>query len=457
MADRAASQMEQDFLTVHEPEQASFDSLNAGRISSAAPWSLGAVIALFVFGYFWIGLEPFATPGAERAATAGGDFLNQTVVILMFTVAVATVARDENRSALFLPHGLLLLILCWFSLVSMFAVDPATAFRRIAYAVLVCGCASAAILLPRSREEFDKLLATAVILVLGLCYFAVFIVPSIGIHQSSEVEAALAGDWRGIFGHKNMTAAAMALAVMFGLYLRKTSYSKVGTVAAVLAMVFLLLTRGKTATAMLPLVLSMVWIFERSKLSGMVILLGSIIVLNVVLIGLPRFEGVRQLLDNAGIDITFTGRDAIWAYALDRIGDRPWTGYGFQSFWGSKIVSKTSTESWAYLAAHSHNSFLELLLGGGLLGCLLVVVWLILLPIRDAGTAFESNNDMALTRLFLRIWIFCVLLGSLESVFFINSGPTWFSMLVAVFGLRLQASATLRSADEADRNRTLTH
>jgi O-antigen ligase len=448
--------MERDLRTLRESGRIFQHGSGTASEQDHAGWSAGSIILFLIFGYFWISLIPFATPGgAEQEAPASGSLLNQIVVVLLFAAAVTKIWQAQNRSAFLIPHPLLVLILCWFSFVSIFTPDPATAFRRIVYAVLVVGCGSAALLLPRNSEDFARVFATGVSAVLLLCYFAVVAMPNVGIHGSGEVEAALAGDWRGIFGHKNAAAAAMAYLVMFGLYLRHASYPKLGTCLALLAVIFLVFTRGKTATAMLPVVLVLAWLFEHCRPLRILITLGGIAALNVVLIGLSSSEATANFLESLGIDATFTGRSSIWAFTLQRISEQPLTGYGFQSFWGSDFLRKMTTESWAYLAAHSHNSFLEALLNGGVPGLLLVVPWLLILPLRDTGRAFAGENDVALTRLFLRIWIFSIYLACLENLFFVNSGPLWFTMLVAVFGMRLQARASLRHEEPQTASREL--
>lgn len=406
-----------------------------------ATWGIGSLIVLAVFMYFWIGLSPLAGHGADDAGTPTTNLLNQVVVVLLSLVVLVAMWGNPARGALLRPHGLLFLLLCWFSCVSLFASSPETAFRRIIFAVLVCLCANAALLLPRSGREFDRILAIAMTATLALSYFAIVLHPSVGIHQSNEVEAALAGDWRGHFGHKNAAAAAMAYAVLIGLYLRKTSYPKLGTIIVVFSAVFLYFAGGKTSTAMLPAVLLVAWMFEHWKALRYPMVLGSLLVLNYILIGSSIYPSISNWLADVGVEATFTGRSTIWAFVLDKISERPWLGYGFQSFWESDALKKT--ESLTFLAAHSHNAFLETLVNAGILGLVLVVVWLLLLPIRDAGRAFESRNNRVLTRLFLRIWLFSIFLACLEAMFFENTGPVWFTMLISVFGLRLQARAVL--------------
>ncbi|WP_245480417.1 O-antigen ligase [Neorhizobium sp. NCHU2750] len=431
-----------------EAAQISGTGSPAGAGTARATWNAGSFILLLIFGYFWIGIAPFAHYDGKEGLPTTGNLLNQVVVILLFTFSIANVWRSDSREALFAPRSLLLAIICWFCFVSLISFDPATALRRIVYTLLVCACANAALLLPRDTRDFARVIATGTMAVLFLSYFAVVAMPVVGMHQASEVEGALAGDWRGIFGHKNAAAAGMVYLIILGLYIRKAYYPKIGTLIILLAAIFLFFARGKTSTGMLPVVLVIAWLFERFRPLRVPLTIGLVFVINVVLIGLSSSPAASSLLTSVGIDATFTGRSSIWAFALQRVAEHPFFGYGFQLLWGSQYLRNITTESWAYLAAHSHNSFLETLLNGGIPALLLILVWLFVLPLRDAGRAFASENDVVLTRLFLRLWIFSILLACLENLFFANSGPLWFTMLIAVFGLRLQARASLRRTDE---------
>src|SRR6478609_5791632 len=102
-------------------------AMNAGR----ATWSAGSVILLLLLCYFWIGLTPFAHSDGKGGLPSTGNLLNQMVIIVLFTMAIANLWRNPGRSALFSPHALLVLILLWFCFVSLLSFDPATAFRRI--------------------------------------------------------------------------------------------------------------------------------------------------------------------------------------------------------------------------------------------------------------------------------------------------------------------------------------
>ena len=96
--------------------------------------------------------------------------------------------------------------------------------------------------------------------------------------------------------------------------------------------------------------------------------------------------------------------------------------------------------NWAVDATSAHNGYLELLLHGGWPLLALMVFWMVILPCHHASIAIKRKTEPALTRLFIRCWLFSAFLGCLESAF-LSGEQMWFMMLIALFGLRLQAYA----------------
>ncbi len=82
-------------------------------------------------------------------------------------------------------------------------------------------------------------------------------------------------------------------------------------------------------------------------------------------------------------------------------------------------------------------------MAAGVPGLILVVLWLIITPVRDLAKAEIAGNDPALTRLFTRIWLYGLFSSCLESFFFANSGPVWFTILIGMFGLHYQRKSQL--------------
>jgi O-antigen ligase len=421
----------------------------AGARGGALSRLLTAALFLGVFFYFWIGLDPFPNPNSSDLTTPYGgssNRLNQIVVVLMSGLLLFTVLGRQNRRYLLCPRIFLAVLLAWYCFTSLFAGDPGTAFRRIVFAILVVSCSSAILLLPKSREQFTNLVCIGLLAVIATAYYGIFALPHLAIHQLTDaLEQNLAGDWRGHMGHKNAAAAAMVFAVFFGLYLTRSKSFLLGTVLVLLATLFLWKSGSKTSFAMMPMVLVLAWMFEKVALLRPLIVIGGIGLINALLISAAASDNVQQLLASAGVDPTFTDRTSIWGIALSVIGQSPITGFGFQSFWQTEALFRSgfSLYSWAVTAANAHNGYLEQFINAGIPGFLLTITLLVFLPLGYANRALAGGNDILLTRLFLRIWIFALFFACLESPFYSNVGPIWFTTLIGVFGLRLQAHAHL--------------
>lgn len=408
-----------------------------------------AALFVVVFCYFWIGLSPLPDPRAGSALVAYGESsnaLNQLVVLAMSVMVMAMLALHPARELVLRAYGPLVVVFAWVALTILFSDTPDSALRRTIYSVLVCLCASAVLILPRDNVQFAKLVGFCLLLAVGLSYFGVIFMPERAIHQATDaLEQALAGDWRGHFGHKNTTAAAMAFAVFFGLYLLRMRLFWTGLVLTVLAGFFLLNSGGKTSAAMLPAVLVAVWLFERIGIFRLLLVVGGLALVNLVILSVAVSPPLQDLLTGLGIDATFTDRTSIWQLALSAIASRPFTGYGFQSFWQTDALfyGSQSASTWAVTAANAHNAYVDQLINGGWPLLILVLVWVVILPSIHASVALARGGDPHLTRLYVRIWMFGLFTSCFESPFFENSGPLWFTMLIAIFGLRLQAHANL--------------
>jgi hypothetical protein len=64
-------------------------------------------------------------------------------------------------------------------------------------------------------------------------------------------------------------------------------------------------------------------------------------------------------------------------------------------------------------------------------------------PLADHNRTAADRSDPALSALFLQIWLFGLCLCGFESVLFSGGDCVWFMMLLAIIGLRYQATAWL--------------
>lgn len=408
-----------------------------------------SLLLVVVFCFFWIGPAPFPDPNASGLLTAYGtssNVMNQIVVIALAGFVFAALVNHPARGLILRSYGLLAVIFCWLLFTAAFSDAPETALRRIVFAMLVCLCGSSALVLPRDSDQFGKLIGICVLTAVLLSFLGVFAMPQRAIHQGSDaLEQQLAGAWRGHFGHKNVAAAAMVFAVFFGMFFMKTRSFWWGALIVACSTVFLLNSGGKTSAAMLPAILVASWFFERIGPFRVVFLVCCLALMNYVLMSAATSRETQDLLISFGIDPTFTDRASVWRLALDAIAERPLFGHGFQTFWqmDALVYGEDADTSWAVTAANAHNGYLDQAINGGFPLLLLMVVWLVLLPCRHAGLAFRRAQNPDLTRLFVRCWLFMLFLSCLESPFFDNRGPVWFTMLIAVFGLRMLAYGNL--------------
>jgi O-antigen ligase len=302
------------------------------------------------------------------------------------------------------------------------------------------GLAAMVLLLPKNIRHFSDVIAAVVLIVLAACYLGVLFVPEVAIHQAIDyIEPELAGDWRGVFSHKNEASAAMVLFIFIGLFVARVRSVGLGGLIVALALVFLLFTKSKTSIAMLPmtLIVSVLLTRIRTPAVGIAVAFSVVVVFNVLSIGSIYFEPVRDLLDMVLTDTSFTGRTDIWQFALDRVAERPITGYGFSAFFGTKqvVYGMSGTSIWANTAAHAHNAYLNLALTVGIPGAVLVTVWLVLLPLVDFYRSAPEPSAAPLKMLFLRVCLFAAFGSCFESML-IEASTLGLFLYMSAFGLR---------------------
>jgi O-antigen ligase len=407
--------------------------------------SIGLAI-LFVASllYLWISVTPFedlASAPVPRAA------VNQLIGAAVAALLLLTAIKLQILPLILRPRAIIFLTFGWLAFCSVMAISPVTALQRLLFTFLIVVMVSVLLMLPRDKQQFSRYLAYFSIVVLALCYLGVILLQARAVHQSFDLaEPQLAGDWRGIFNHKNAAAPAMIMIALFGLFLRKT-WSKLGGAAiALLAVFFLYKTNGKTAALLLPATLVLMWLIERAPRLTPMIALSVLAALGVIVVGSSFSPEIRSFVDGLGIDSTFTGRTDIWQLSMETVPLSPIFGQGFQSFWNSDALLSLEgfSDTWAIAASHAHNGYIEALLNGGIPALVLIMVWLVILPARDYASAERNGADQDLNRLFGRIWVYAILAACLESSFFTGNGAAWSCMLLAVFGLHLQARAVLR-------------
>jgi O-antigen ligase len=412
---------------------------DTAQVQSRFPAMLFVGIFLFAF----ISFAPFADLGREEGRSLA---LDQLAILFFATSAMICVAKAGLSPLVLQSRTFVFLVFGWLAFVSFGAPEASTLLRRLLVTFLVCLNTSLLLLLPKSRQQFTSLLALCVIIVLSMCYLGVLLIPSRAVHQATDlVEPALAGDWRGVFEHKNTAAPAMIIMFFFSLYLGSSFSRRLGWLLALLSFIFLWQANGKTALGLLPLSLLITWLLSRRPKLGVALMVTFILGFNTLTVGSAFVPAIHDFVDSLGIDATFTSRADIWNLAVTAIIERPLTGYGFHAFWQSEwlLHSEYAKQTWAVTAGHAHNAYIDAMIDGGIPALVLTVIWLVLLPLRDVSAAWQRGADRPLTLLYTRIWVFSLVIACMESSFFTSNSVLWFSLLIAVFGLHLQVHANL--------------
>jgi len=401
-----------------------------------------SVLFLSVFLAAWISFHPFPDLSAPPdAVVEGGDLVNQLGFSTMFLAFAAWTYCHDPRRLTLLVRPVLVLTVLWCVLSVAASWEPSLAARRLAFALIVMSISAMVLLLPKNLRHFSDLMAAAALIVLVACYLGVLLIPQYALHHATDfLEPEHAGDWRGVFPHKNDAGATMVLFIFIGFYVARVRSFALGGVIVVLSAVFLAFTESKTAMGVLPLVLILSAIIGHSRKPGLgiALVIGILLIFNLCSIGTVMFEPVRKLMEAIMPDATFTGRTEIWQLGIQAVAQRPITGYGYSTFWGTQEVVYGFGEAvtWANAASDAHNAYLNLALTIGIPGMLLVVIWVIVLPIMDYCRASSDPQTRALQTLFLRVCLYGVYASCFESSIFQQVGEVWFFYMTSTFGLR---------------------
>jgi exopolysaccharide production protein ExoQ len=143
---------------------------------------------------------------------------------------------------------------------------------------------------------------------------------------------------------------------------------------ALAAVTLLLLTKSRSATAALVITGCAVLLLQTTLrfklfagLSG-----GWLLAVVVLAVWLLQIDALRQLGEAALMgrkeaSDTLSGRNFIWPLSQHFINQKPWFGYGFESFWTADHVQFVADEL-QFPVMEAHNGYLELQLSTGRIG-----------------------------------------------------------------------------------------
>jgi O-antigen ligase len=413
--------------------------------------TIGFAVAIITLLAIWLTTRPFIQFDTSTGAPPANNLINQITFAGLGVLGAVTIATLKRYALAPLLRPSYVLLLLWLMISVLDSTNPGISLRAFQFTAIVIFLAAATLVLVPNERQFANLLAIGAGLSLALAYFGVFFIPEIAIHSTADLfESENIGSWRGHLDHKNIAGALMGIFLFVGIYLMRRNRQLTGLAIVLASFVFLYFTKSKTSLAFAPLVVGLAFLIEavRPLIFRLILALVPIIIAILGTFGSVVFEFVNNVLQTVSPGNTFTGRIDIWRYGIEQLAERPWTGYGFESFWQTSTTLYGETKlalTWdASKIVHGHNSYLDVTLTLGIPGLLLVLYVFVLRPILDYQSASADDRQKPLAHLFLMIWLFVSLSTTLESYYFRRSDPVWFSLLLAVFGMRFLAKSGLK-------------
>ena len=391
--------------------------------------------AFVVFLYLcFVGVIPFADRVIyDLDETGGGDIFKQLFFVTLGLVFAGVLLKQPQVSLKPLITPMLLVTLGWALLSVGWSAVPDIALRRLILTLIVIFITYASVALLGPRKVLDILFFT----LLGLLIISYLGLPVIAnaVHNIGERgNDALAGNWRGIFIHKNTAGYVCAFIIMMGLQRLwfGVNNQRKWTLAGInLAVVFLFFTASKTpAGLLLPVVLLStvsVWFLRNADLTKRKIYLWTGAATALSIVAAVYFSGILEILSDP---MTFTGRAAIWSVLGELIADSPLLGYGYASVYGVGMATPllNYASGWVLLVAYGHNGYLDLMVTVGSIGFLLVIITFIMMPMYKIAMANKIPPDIL--GILLSLMFFIVLHNFIESTIFDREQAPWVTLLI---------------------------
>jgi exopolysaccharide production protein ExoQ len=258
------------------------------------------------------------------------------------------------------------------------------------------------------------------------------------------------GAYRGVYPHKNILGAAMALGFLVEWYLREHQpWAKILRLLALCAYAALLVA-SNSVTSMLTVVaaVSAVWtfrtIYRRFQIPAWA--LGLFLTAGI---GAGALMGISpaDVMEVLGRSSDLTGRTELWRAVFESIQEKPLLGFGFSGYWKGACASSDNVQGqigWA--PTYSHDGYLEIMLSLGLVG-LLLAIW-ILATLFKRSWRRADEGDSPLDSWPLALFFFVVIHNFTECTIAWQNCLEWSVCLAAVIGCDPRWRPVLADDDE---------
>lgn len=283
---------------------------------------------------------------------------------------------------------LMLVTLAWAS--KYWSIDPATTSRRV-IAMAITGAFAVYLGASFRGAALPRLLTHSALLMAVGSLVMVFAFPSIGVH--SDVNAGL---WRGLWYEKNQMGIVMVAGATAATATLASGDPRRLIPSLTLALTTLLVLATQSKTSLLCLMLGVgvvagLWTLRRGGAAFAVVMVWFGVVASAFGVWVWSTHSVT-ILEALGKDPSLTGRTDIWESLMRRVAEHPWTGYGYNAFWGKESVPAAFVrQETGWTVPSAHNGWIDVLVqlgwpGAVLVGALVAIAFVVtLLRVGRAG------------------------------------------------------------------------
>jgi exopolysaccharide production protein ExoQ len=412
--------------------------LNPPRIAERGLFPVLSFIALLLLVF--VGLDAFSPPpevtrfGGVVAANSGDITRQIAYLSLAAMIGLTALSRFGLETARIIPFSMILLLV-WCLASALWAPETSIVIRRAGLEVVVVVSLMVSVELLGAQRAF--LLWRWLLAAILLVNFLSIPLVAVARHGASEIDSALVGNWRGLYGHKNLAGAVCALTVLVFLFTQNGKRNWIGIAIALAACAFLVMTRSKSSAGFLViaaicgLLYRLAW---RDGLNRAILLVcGALLATGLALFVVLDADAIARVLEDP---TEFTGRAEIWTAELRYIADHPLFGAGFGTFTDTRSQSPLRdyvSGTWVAGVSHGHNGYLQVLVTIGGIGFILAMVALVVAPLRRLWT--PDRTDHGFKSMLVAVFVFAVAHNFMESDMLEGDGVTWVAMLMSIAAL----------------------
>ena len=363
-----------------------------------------------------------------------------TFVALQIPALLLLGYRRVPRASIIGPVGLLGVFCGWMWVSTLWAT---LGQHTVVEATTLCLTFLTGVYFARSFSLLEQLILVVVAMQPGLLWSRY----AIANGWSNSVDQT--GDWAGIYFNRNslapvaMVSCLAASALLWIVIMRRGKKLPITLIAILVDVVLfgavtLFHTKSNTSVGG-ALAFFAVWVFWTIIRS---MTRRSIISVNFVRRRLyPLFVGLvffltwcaiqfqSIVLGIFGENYNFNGRLWMWRFSWTGFLERPWFGWGWMSAWRTEAFL-TRDKWWAFAASNwSHSSYMDILLGGGILAAVVFVCAIIWSGYRNLDlvrTTTAGQWNFAI--------LFFILSVSTQESFLIGNHFLWLLLVAAISG-----------------------